>query len=166
MVDLIYCIRIFSSINSLIQLLSSREEDKQQFLLLVSYYRSFRRVLFAFLSLSCVWVLSGSVMVINDNYWRYRWTVDALWGIIYLLIIVCIAIIERYASSSSSSSTSSSRLTELTRLVIVYPIAVVGVSHSYLNTSMIETTENDGMMSDQRDPLQETRALLPASIKY
>lgn len=165
-VDIIYCIRIFSSINSLIQSLSSREEgDKQQYLLLASYYCSFRRVLFALLSFSCVWVLSGSVMFINDNYWHYRWAVDALWNFFYLLIFVSIAILQRYAFSSSSS-TSSSRSTELTRLVIVYPTAVVGVSHSFLNTSMAEKIESDGLLSDQRDPLQETRALLPASIKY
>lgn len=97
-VDLTYCVRIFSSINSLIKSLSSREEDKQQSLLLISYYRSFRGVLFALLSFVLCMGVVCKLMLINDNYWRDRWTVDALWASRFLsfFLFYCLVIFDAF----------------------------------------------------------------------
>lgn len=106
LVDTTFYIWIFTSINNLLTTLASRRQGVKYLL-----YRNFRNVLLVMLFFTCAWVLYSSVLFLNDqgganNNWRMKWTIDALWELIYFVIFVAIAILwapsnnaQRYAYS-------------------------------------------------------------------
>ena len=91
-VDTTFYCWVFLSINNILAGLAARKQAAKYLL-----YRNFRVVLLVSLSANCLWVLYGSVIRYNidsgeDNNWKDRWTVDALWESTYFLIFVAIAI--------------------------------------------------------------------------
>ncbi len=157
-VDTTFYIWIFTSIHNLMISLASRKQGTKYLL-----YRNFRGVLFALLFFTCIWALYGSILFLNDNggtnkYWRHRWTVDALWEIIYFLIFVSIAVL--WAPSNNSQRYAYS--IELSQLD--------DDSEWNAATSIVDTIDNDGTidqeyggkLSDEKDPFQGTGALDPA----
>jgi hypothetical protein len=106
MVDTTFYIWIFTSINNLLTSLAARKQGVKYTL-----YLQFRTVLALLLAFTCAWVVYSSVIFLNDSggsnpHWRMRWTVDALWELIYFVIFVSIAVLwapsrnaQRYAYS-------------------------------------------------------------------
>lgn len=105
-IDTTFYIWIFTSINNLMISLASRKQGVKYLL-----YRQFRTVLFIMLFATCCWAIYGSLFFLNDDtgtnkYWREKWTIDALWEVIYFVIFVAIAVLwapsrnsQRYAYS-------------------------------------------------------------------
>jgi hypothetical protein len=70
--------------------------------------------------MTCAWAIYGSALFLNESLnsnWRLKWTVDALWELIYFLIFVSIAVLwapsknsQRYAYSIELSPSASSQL--------------------------------------------------------
>lgn len=99
-VDTAFYIWIFKSINSLMASLASKQQAVKYVL-----YKNFRSVLFVLLFFTCVWIAYSSVVFLNDvsganMNWREKWTVDALWELIYFAILMAIAIL--WAPSANS----------------------------------------------------------------
>lgn len=105
-VDTTFYIWVFSSVNSLLVSLASRKQGVKYLL-----YRNFRAVLLTLFGLTCAWGFYSSVVFMNDisganSNWREKWTIDALWELIYFVIFVAIAVLwapsrnaQRYAYS-------------------------------------------------------------------
>lgn len=159
-IDTTFYIWIFTSINNLMVSLAARKQSVKYLL-----YRNFRAVLFAMLFFTCLWALYGSVFFLNDSgadnaNWRDKWTIDALWELIYFVVFVAIAVL--WAPSSNSQRYAYS--IELTQLED---------DDEYNNTQLPEATNDDndernldgeygGRLQDERDPFQGTGALDPA----
>lgn len=106
LVDTTFYVWIFTSINNLMTSLAARKQGVKYVL-----YRNFRTVLLLMLFFTCAWVAYSSVLFLNDSgganpNWRMRWTIDALWELIYFIIFVAIAVLwapsnnaQRYAYS-------------------------------------------------------------------
>jgi len=106
MVDTTFYVWIFSSINNLLTSLQARKQGVKYLL-----YLQFRTVLLVLLACTCLWALYSSVIFLNDSggsnpHWRMKWTIDALWELIYFAIFVAIAVLwapsrnaQRYAYS-------------------------------------------------------------------
>ncbi len=92
-VDTTFYIWIITSINNLLITLAARKLVMKYLL-----YRNFRYVLFISLFCTLVWVVYGSMLTFNDgygeeNYWRYIWTIDALWELTYFALFFAICIL-------------------------------------------------------------------------
>ncbi len=106
LVDTTFYVWIFTSINNLMTSLAARKQGVKYVL-----YRNFRTVLLLMLFFTCAWVAHSSVLFLNDSgganaNWRMKWTIDALWELIYFIIFVAIAVLwapsnnaQRYAYS-------------------------------------------------------------------
>jgi len=92
-IDTVFYIWIIQSINALLASLAARQQGMKYLL-----YRNFRASLFLALFCAIVWGLYSGLVIFDtsgpngsDGKWQYRWTVDALWEAIYLVIFVVIA---------------------------------------------------------------------------
>lgn len=159
-VDTTFYIWIFTSINNLMVSLASRKQGVKYLL-----YRNFRGVLITLLILTCLWALYGSALFLNDSNgtnknWREKWTVDALWEVIYFLIFVAIAVL--WAPSNNSQRYAYS--IELSQLeedaewnaAAEQPEVATGGDGDL-------DDEYGGRLKDEKDPFQGTGALDPAA---
>jgi hypothetical protein len=155
-VDTTFYIWIFTSINNLMVSLAARKQGVKYLL-----YRNFRAVLIALLTLTCVWALYGSLLFLNDSNgtnknWREKWTVDALWEIIYFLIFVSIAVL--WAPSNNSQ-----------RYAYSIELSQLDDDNEWVAASThadsVEAGDGDlddeygGRLRDEKDPFQGTGAL-------
>jgi len=92
-IDTVFYIWIIQSINALLSSLAARQQGMKYLL-----YRNFRASLFLALFCAIVWGLYSALVIFDDSgpngsdaSWQFRWTVDALWESIYLVIFVAIA---------------------------------------------------------------------------
>jgi hypothetical protein len=157
-IDTTFYIWIFTSIHNLMITLASRKQGTKYML-----YRNFRSVLFVLLFFTCVWALYGSVLFLNDNggtnkYWRHKWTVDALWEVIYFVVFLSIAIL--WAPSNNSQRYAYS--IELSQLEddSEWNAAQNQVDSMEEDDGAIDK-EYGGRLSDEKDPFQGTGALDP-----
>lgn len=156
-IDTIFYIWIITSINNLLVTLAARKQAAKYIL-----YRNLRAVLFVSIFFTCVWALYGSVMMLQDghgedNNWRDRWTVDALWELTYFTVFCAIGWM--WAPSKNSQRYANS--IELTQL---------DDDDEYRSASM-DAADNDeaddadidreygGSLDDSDDPFQGTGAL-------
>mmetsp|Transcript_10322 Transcript_10322/g.16896 ORF Transcript_10322/g.16896 Transcript_10322/m.16896 type:complete len:530 (-) Transcript_10322:544-2133(-) len=160
MVDTTFYIWIFSSINNLLTSLASRKQGVKYIL-----YRNFRWVLLVLLVFTGIWVLYSSVIFLNDNggsnkHWRMKWTVDALWELIYFTIFAAIAVL--WAPSKNAQRYAYS--IELAQLEedeeFNNPTAPVTADGADEEGFMDD--EYGGRLQDEKDPFQGTGALDPA----
>lgn len=91
-VDTAFYCWTFTSINNILEGLAVRKQAAKYIL-----YRNFRNVLFISLFANVVWVIYGSSIHLDtnsgeDSNWKDRWTVDALWEVLYFGVFVAIAI--------------------------------------------------------------------------
>lgn len=156
-VDTTFYIWIFTSINNLMMSLASRKQGVKYVL-----YRNFRSVLIASLFLSCFWALYGSVMFINNSggenrYWRLKWTVDALWELIYFIIFLAIAVL--WAPSNNAQ-----------RYAYSVELAQLEDDEEFQEGAAVPGQEGDdgemddeygGRLNDDKDPFQGSGALDP-----
>jgi uncharacterized membrane protein len=158
-VDTTFYIWIFTSIHNLMTSLAARRQGTKYML-----YRSFRGVLFVLLFFTCIWALYGSVLFLNDNggtnkYWRHKWTVDALWEVIYFIIFVAIAVL--WAPSNNSQRYAYSiELTQLEDDSEWNAASNADTADDDGNDSQLDG-EYGGRLSDEKDPFQGTGALDP-----
>jgi hypothetical protein len=160
-VDTTFYIWIFTSINNLMVSLASRKQGVKYML-----YRNFRNVLIALLVLTCFWALYGGMLFLNDTNgtnknWREKWTVDALWEIIYFLIFVAIAVLwapsnntQRYAHSIELSQLDDD--SEWNAAATEAENAAEAGGDGDLDE------EYGGRLKDEKDPFQGSGALDPA----
>lgn len=160
-VDTSFYVWIFTSLNNLIVSLASRKQGVKYLL-----YRRFRGVLIALLVLTCTWAVYSTVFFLNgsstaNEYWRYKWTVDALWEFIYYLIFVSIAVL--WAPSNNSQRYAYS--VELSQLEddSEYQNAEIEMASTHKDDDDGEMdNEYGGRLNDEKDPFQGTGALDPA----
>lgn len=91
-VDTAFYCWTFTSINNILEGLAARKQAAKYIL-----YRNFRSVLFVSLFANVVWVIYGSSIHLDtnsgeDSNWKERWTVDALWEVLYFGVFVAIAV--------------------------------------------------------------------------
>jgi hypothetical protein len=174
-IDTTFYIWIFTSINNLMVSLAARKQSVKYLL-----YRNFRTVLFTLLFFTCLWALYGSVFFLDDNgasnkNWRDKWTIDALWELIYFATFVAVAIL--WAPSSNSQryaySIELSQLDDDEEYNTVSNAAALAMEsanddplnnqsvHGYGNESDLDR-EYGGKLNEDRDPFQGTGALDPA----
>lgn len=111
-VDTTFYMWIIRSLNTLIAALETRRQIEK-----CALYKNFRMVLFVSLSFSVLWALYSSVVVSGSSYegrWQSRWSMDALWEALYLIIFASICFIwapssnnKRYAYSALDLSETS-----------------------------------------------------------
>lgn len=157
-VDTTFYIWIFTSINNLMVSLAARKQGVKYML-----YRNFRGVLITLLVLTCFWALYGSVLFLNDSNgtnknWREKWTVDALWELIYFLIFAAITVLwapcnnaQRYAYSI-----------ELAQLDDDSEYTGVSTQADVEEGDGDVDSEYGGRLQDEKDPFQGSGALDPA----
>ena len=159
MVDTTFYIWIFTSINNLLVSLASRKQGVKYLL-----YRNFRTILFVLLGFTCAWALYGTLIFMNDtsganSNWREKWTVDALWELIYFIIMVAIAVM--WAPSKNSQRYAYS--IELTQLDDDEEWQEVVNADSALTMAADNDGQLDdeygGRLNDEKDPFQGTGAL-------
>ncbi len=164
-VDTTFYIWIFTSVNNLLLSLASRQQGVKYML-----YRNFRAVLFTLLGLTCAWALYGTLLFMNDSggansNWRERWSVDALWELIYFAILVAIAVMwapsknsQRYAYSIELSQLEDDD--EYQDAVSNAAAAAAGVRGSRGDDPEGHLDdEYGGRLQDESDPFQGTGAL-------
>ncbi len=156
-VDTTFYIWIFTSINNLMVTLASRKQGVKYIL-----YRNFRGVLFVMLALTVIWAIYGSVIFINDGtgasqYWRAKWTVDALWELIYFIIFVAIAVL----CAPSKNSQRYAYSIELTQLEDDAEYNEVANATALADNDGDLDGEYGGKLNDDKDPFQGTGALDP-----
>jgi hypothetical protein len=158
-VDTAFYIWIFTSINNLMVSLAARKQGTKYML-----YRNFRGVLFVLLFFTCMWALYGSVLFLNDNggtnkYWRHKWTVDALWELIYFVIFIAIATL--WAPSNNSQryaySIELSQLEDDAEWNLASQVDTPGPQNDREDLD----DEYGGRLADEKDPFQGTGALDP-----
>lgn len=161
-IDTTFYVWIFTSINNLMISLAARKQSVKYLL-----YRNFRGVLFAMLIFTCGWALYSSVFYLNDNgggtsNWQDKWTIDALWELIYFVIFVAIAVL--WAPSKNSQRYAAS--IELTQLEDDEEYTQAGSQHGLDGTRHNGDGDLDGeyggKLQDDQDPFQGTGALDPA----
>lgn len=159
LVDTTFYVWIFTSINNLITSLASRKQGVKYLL-----YRNFRTVLLVLLVFTCAWVLYSSALFLNDSgganrNWRMKWTIDALWELIYFVIFVAIAVL--WAPSNNSQRYAYS--IELSQLEddeeFNAPDARQGTDSQQSGEELDD--EYGGRLQDEKDPFQGTGALDP-----
>lgn len=158
LVDTTFYVWIFTSINNLITSLASRKQGVKYLL-----YRNFRTVLLVLLVFTCAWVLYSSALFLNDSgganrNWRMKWTIDALWELIYFVIFVAIAVL--WAPSNNSQRYAYS--IELSQLEDDEEFNSAGDN----KVGGIDSQADDGLddeyggrLQDEKDPFQGTGAL-------
>ena len=72
-------------------------------------YTNFQRILYILCFFSVAWALYSSAVILNDSRdrnWQLRWTVDAVYEFIYIVVFVCLGVLwapsknsQRYAYS-------------------------------------------------------------------
>eukprot|EP00981_Chlorochromonas_danica_P008784 scaffold2312_cov165-Ochromonas_danica.AAC.24 len=158
-VDTTFYIWIFTSINNLMVSLAARKQGVKYIL-----YRNFRGVLIALLAFTGLWVVYGSALFLNDTNgtnknWREKWTVDALWEVIYFMIFVAIAVL--WAPSNNAQRYAYS--IELTQLDDDSEFsAAVAHAESIESGDHELDGEYGGKLHDEKDPFQGSGALDPA----
>lgn len=159
-IDTTFYIWIFTSINNLMVSLATRKQSVKYLL-----YRNFRAVLFTMLIFTCGWALYGSVFYLNDNgsgnaNWQDKWTIDALWELIYFVIFVAIAVL--WAPSKNSQRYAYS--IELTQLEDDEEYMQAGQESGLQdgNEDRALDGEYGGRLQDDQDPFQGTGALDPS----
>lgn len=155
-IDTAFYVWIFTSINNLMVSLASRKQGTKYVL-----YRNFRNVLFVMLACTILWAVYGSVIFINDGngaspFWRQKWTVDALWELIYFVIFVAIAVL--WAPSKNSQRYAYS--IELTTLEDDSEYNEVVAAGNGDDDGDLDG-EYGGRLQDEKDPFQGTGALDP-----
>lgn len=159
LVDTTFYVWIFTSINNLLTSLASRKQGVKYLL-----YRNFRTVLLVLLFFTCGWVLYSSALFLNDSgganrNWRMKWTIDALWELIYFTIFVAIAVLwapsnnaQRYAYSIELSQLEDDEeFNAVDNKVGTDSPADEGLDDEY-----------GGRLQDEKDPFQGTGALDPS----
>jgi hypothetical protein len=160
-IDTAFYVWIFTSINNLMISLAARKQSVKYLL-----YRNFRAVLFAMLIFTCGWALYSSVFYLNDTgggtaNWKDKWTIDALWELIYFVVFVAVAVL--WVPSNNSQRYAYS--IELTQLEDDDEYNQTGSQHGM--DSSLHEIENDQEMDeeygcrlqDDQDPFQGKRAL-------
>ena len=169
-IDTVFYVWIIQSINALLITLAARQQGLKYLL-----YRNFRAVLFLSLFCAAVWGLYCGIVIFDntgangsDQQWQRRWTVDALWELIYFIVLAAIA--HMWAPTSNSQRYAYS--VELTQLDDDQEYLQSGKS-TILNTRRGEDEEEGdhldaeygGQLSDKDDPFgaSNTGALDSAS---
>jgi hypothetical protein len=163
-IDTTFYVWIFTSINNLMTSLAARKQSVKYLL-----YRNFRAVLFAMLIFTCGWALYSSVFYLNDSgggtsNWQDKWTIDALWELIYFVVFVAIAVL--WAPSKNSQRYAYS--VELTQLEDDDEYNQAGVQNALDSTQHDGENDQDldgeygGRLHDDQDPFQGRGALDPA----
>jgi hypothetical protein len=104
-IDSTFYMWILKSLNSIVVALDARKQvDK------ATLYKNFRMVLFVSLGFSLIWATYSSILLNGSNYeanWTLRWTVDALWEVLYVVVFIAICVLwapsknnQRYAYSA------------------------------------------------------------------
>jgi len=157
LVDTTFYVWIFTSINNLMTSLAARKQGVKYVL-----YRNFRTVLLFMLFFTCGWVAYSSVLFLNDSgganeNWRMRWTIDALWELIYFVIFVSIAVL--WAPSNNAQRYAYS--IELTQLEDDEEFNAAGdaVKQEDNGEDRGLDEEYGGRLQDEKDPFQGTGAL-------
>lgn len=158
-VDTTFYIWIFTSINNLMTSLAARKQGVKYML-----YRNFRGVLITLLVLTCLWALYGSALFLNDSNgtnknWREKWTVDALWELIYFLIFAAIAVL--WAPSNNAQRYANSMQLSQLEDDIEFTTAVAHAEAVEAGDKDLDD-EYGGRLQDEKDPFQGTGALDPA----
>jgi hypothetical protein len=156
LVDTTFYVWIFTSINNLMVSLAARKQGVKYML-----YRNFRTVLIVLLFFTCAWVLYSSALFLNDSgganrNWRMKWTVDALWELIYFVIFVSIAVL--WAPSNNSQRYAYS--VELTQLEDDEEFQAAESLEEAGEAGL--DSEYGGKLQDDKDPFQGTGALDPS----
>lgn len=160
-IDTTFYIWIFTSINNLLFSLASRKQGSKYLL-----YRNFRAILFGLLFLTCIWALYSSILFINDGgginkNWREKWTIDALWELIYFVIMVAICVL--WAPSKNSQRYAYSiELTQLDDDNEFNSAAKGELDNVFEYNEEDLDDEYGGKLSDEKDPFKGTGALDPA----
>lgn len=104
-IDSTFYMWILKSLNSIVVALDTRKQTEK-----ATLYKKFRMVLFVSLAFSVIWATYSSILLNGSNYeanWTIRWTVDALWEVLYLVVFVAICVLwapsknnQRYAYSA------------------------------------------------------------------
>lgn len=158
-IDTTFYIWIFTSINNLMVSLAAKKQSVKYLL-----YRNFRGVLFVLLFFTGLWALYGSTFFLNENdgtnpNWRDKWTVDALWELIYFVIFVAIAVL--WAPSQNSQRYSYS--IELSQLEDDEEYNAVSQAELPAGPNDKEDAvldgEYGGRLQDEKDPFQGQGAL-------
>lgn len=162
LVDTTFYVWIFTSINNLMASLAARKQGVKYLL-----YRNFRTVLVVLLFFTCAWVLYSSALFLTDSggantNWRYRWTIDALWELIYFVIFVAIAVLwapsnnaQRYAYSIELSQLDNDEEFQGAE-------TAEGGSGGDGEEGEDLDSEYGGKLQDEKDPFQGTGALDPS----
>lgn len=170
-VDTTFYIWIFTSINSLLVSLASRKQGVKYIL-----YRNFRAVLFTLLGLTVMWAIYGTLLFMKDtagtnSNWREKWTVDALWELIYFVIFVAIAVMwapsrnsQRYAYSVELTQLEDDEEYQETVAAAVASGAKGGGSVGGDRGEGVTGDEDlddeyGGRLNDEKDPFQGSGAL-------
>eukprot|EP01038_Epipyxis_sp_PR26KG_P008195 gene8195-11085_t len=163
-VDTTFYVWIFTSINNLLLSLASRRQGVKYLL-----YRNFRAILVVLLFFTFVWALYGSVLFLNDSSgangnWRAKWTVDALWELIYFVILLSIAVLwapsknsQRYAYSAELSQLDDD--SEWQQVSNAIEMTSTHESYGVDNNDGALDDEYGGRLQDEKDPFQGTGAL-------
>jgi len=161
LVDTTFYVWIFTSINNLMTSLAARKQGVKYLL-----YRQFRTVLIVLLFFTCAWVIYSSALFLNDSgganvNWRMKWTIDALWELIYFTIFVAIAVLwapsnnaQRYAYSIELSQLDNDEEFQGGE-------EAAGGGNSEDNDGDLDS-EYGGKLQDEKDPFQGTGALDPS----
>lgn len=162
-VDTTFYIWVFTSINNLITSLAARRQVVKWML-----YKNFRNILVTLLIFACVWTIYSSSIFLKDvggsqTNWKEKWTVEASWECIYLVVLVSIAILwapsknaQRYAHSMEIGQQDDDWEIEMSE------------DAAALESSAPPETEEEldgecgGRLNDEKDPFQGTGALDPA----
>jgi len=158
-IDTTFYIWIFTSINNLMVSLAVRKQSVKYLL-----YRNFRAVLFALLFFTCIWAVYGSVFFINDNgdggssNWRDKWTIDALWELIYFVVFIAVAVL--WAPSRNSQRYAYSiELSQLEDDEEWNAVAGAELPATANDDDKELDGEYGGRLQDEKDPFQGTGAL-------
>ena len=156
-IDTTFYVWVFTSINNLMTSLASRKQGVKYLL-----YRNFRTVLLVMLFFTCAWVLYSSALFLNDagganRNWRMKWTIDALWELIYFVIFVAIAVL--WAPSNNAQRYAYS--IELSQLDNDEEFQAADMATAEGDDDDLDS-EYGGRLNDEKDPFQGTGALDPS----
>lgn len=155
-IDTCFYVWIIQSINALLSTLAARQQGMKYIL-----YRNFRGILFLSLFFALVWGMYSGLVIFNedgangsDRKWASRWTVDALWELLYFIIMAAIA--QMWAPNSNSQRYAYS--VELTQLDDDDDYVHAGQSGAESDGEELDA-EYGGTLNDSDDPFAGTGAL-------
>eukprot|EP00596_Hydrurales_sp_CCMP1899_P000534 CAMPEP_0119040878 /NCGR_PEP_ID=MMETSP1177-20130426/10928_1 /TAXON_ID=2985 /ORGANISM="Ochromonas sp, Strain CCMP1899" /LENGTH=530 /DNA_ID=CAMNT_0007006361 /DNA_START=43 /DNA_END=1635 /DNA_ORIENTATION=- len=167
-IDTTFYIWIFSSVHNLLISLALRKQASKYIL-----YRNFRNVLSISFVSTCIWMLYGSVINLDngtgeDNNWKDHWTVDALWELTYFMIFVAIAIMwapsvnmQKYAYSIELSTLDEDEEWAAAGLGTAPVFGAPPGEGGQSPEGDTDDAEYGGRLDDENDPFQGSGALDP-----